>query len=94
MWAEDRIHMTTEGHRRVALAALAALGHATERDRLGDAAATRPRRSAAARPLQANAQWAREYVGPWVHRRLTGRSSGDAASAKRPNLLPPVPPQA
>src|SRR6478735_8691908 len=27
MWSEDRIHMTTEGHRRVALAALEALGH-------------------------------------------------------------------
>ena len=31
-WADDRIHLTTEGHRRVALAALTALGHATDDD--------------------------------------------------------------
>ena len=55
----------------------------------------RRRRSRAARgTVRANAQWAREYVGPWVQRRLRGQSSGDALSAKRPNLLPPVRPQA
>ena len=31
LWSEDRIHMTTEGHRRVALNALSALGHDTDR---------------------------------------------------------------
>ena len=30
MWADDRIHLTGEGHRRVALAALTALGHRTD----------------------------------------------------------------
>ena len=30
MWAEDRIHLTTEGHGRVAQAALTALGHRTD----------------------------------------------------------------
>ena len=30
MWSQDRIHLTTEGHRRVALAALTALGHGTD----------------------------------------------------------------
>ena len=30
MWAEDRIHLSSEGHRRVALAALDALGHPTD----------------------------------------------------------------
>ena len=38
--------------------------------------------------VRANAQWAREYVGPWVQRRLRGQSSGDALSAKRPALSP------
>ena len=28
----------------------------------------------------ANAQWTREFLVPWVHRRLTGRSSGDTIS--------------
>ena len=86
MWAEDRIHMTSEGHRRVSLAALASLGHPTDAawQTPLDPAPPISRREA----LQANAQWAREYVGPWVHRRLTGRSSGDARSAKRPDVTP------
>ena len=33
-------------------------------------------------------QWAREHAAPWVQRRVTGRSSGDAVSAKRPTLGP------
>ncbi len=32
MWSDDRIHMTSEGHRRVSLAALEALGHPAEQD--------------------------------------------------------------
>jgi lysophospholipase L1-like esterase len=87
MWADDRIHMTSEGHRRVALAALDALGLPHADDTWAtplDPAAPISRREA----LQANAQWAREYVGPWVHRRLTGRSSGDHRQAKRPDVGP------
>ena len=30
----------------------------------------------------ANADWAREFLVPWVHRRLTGRSSGDTVSPR------------
>jgi hypothetical protein len=33
-----------------------------------------------------DAQWARAYAAPWVRRRLTGASSGDGRSAKRPEL--------
>jgi len=87
MWSEDRIHMTPEGHRRVSLAALEALGHTPAEagwETPLDPAPPISRREA----LQANAQWAREYVGPWVHRRLTGRSSGDHRSAKRPDVTP------
>jgi hypothetical protein len=87
MWSEDRIHMTSEGHRRVSMAALQALGHApadADWETPLDSAPPISRREA----LQANAQWAREYVGPWVHRRLTGRSSGDRRSAKRPDIGP------
>ncbi|HET7399965.1 MAG TPA: SGNH/GDSL hydrolase family protein [Intrasporangium sp.] len=94
MWSEDRIHMTSEGHRRVALAALEALGIPTERADWSTPLEPAPpisRREA----LQANAQWARDYVGPWVHRRLTGRSSGDLRRPKRPAVTPlllPEPP--
>ena len=87
MWADDRIHMTSEGHRRVAMAALQALGHApadADWETPLEPAPPISRREA----LQANTQWAREYVGPWVHRRLTGRSSGDTRQAKRPEIGP------
>lgn len=85
MWAEDRIHMTSEGHRRVSEAALTALGlEAVDSSWAVPLEPAPPlgRREA----LVANAQWAREYVGPWVQRRLTGRSSGDHRSPKRPDL--------
>ena len=87
MWAPDRIHLTSEGHRRVALNAYTALGFTTP-----DAGWAIPLPAAPptsrADATRANAQWAREYVGPWVHRRLRGQSSGDALSAKRPAVTP------
>jgi lysophospholipase L1-like esterase len=90
MWAEDRIHMTTEGHRRVALSALSALGHRTDRadwtTPLPDAPVMSRREWAAA-----NAAWARQHLAPWVQRRLRGESSGDAVMAKRPEPGPVEP---
>ena len=87
MWAPDRIHLTSEGHRRVALNAYTALGFTTS-----DAGWAIPLPAAPpisrADATRANAQWAREYVGPWVQRRLRGQSSGDALSAKRPAVTP------
>jgi len=35
-----------------------------------------------------DARWAREYLLPWVNRRLHGTSSGDGLAPKRPQLLP------
>jgi hypothetical protein len=36
----------------------------------------------------ADLAWAGRYLAPWVKRRLTGRSSGDSVTAKRPTLEP------
>ena len=36
--------------------------------------------------LRANARWFREYAGPWVVRRVTGKSSGDGLKPKYPEL--------
>ena len=83
LWAADRIHMTAEGHRRVALNAFTSLGFATEDADWSTPLPPAPSISRAD-AVRANAQWAREYVGPWVQRRLRGQSSGDAVSAKRP----------
>lgn len=90
MWADDRIHMTSEGHRRVAAAAAEALGIPLEQG--GWAIPLEPAPAISRREaLQANARWARQHVGPWLHRRLTGRSSGDARGPKRPEVLPLLP---
>jgi lysophospholipase L1-like esterase len=87
MWAPDRIHLTSEGHRRVAMNALGALGYAAH-----DAGWADPLPPAGpisrADAARATARWAREYLLPWVQRRLRGQSSGDAISAKRPVLTP------
>jgi lysophospholipase L1-like esterase len=85
MWADDRIHLTTEGHRRVALAALTALGHDTDRT---DWTTPLPDAERATRreELRSHAEWARTHAAPWVQRRVRGRSSGDAVLAKRPRL--------
>ncbi len=82
MWATDRIHLTADGHRRVALHAMDALGVGSGEDWATPLppAPARVRREA----VREDAQWVREYVGPWVGRRLRGRSSGDAVQAKRP----------
>ena len=87
LWAPDRIHLNPEGHRRVALNAFSTLGFTAPDAGWADplpAAAPISRADAA----RANAQWAREYVGPWVQRRLRGQSSGDTISAKRPTVTP------
>ncbi|MDE9367284.1 SGNH/GDSL hydrolase family protein [Luteipulveratus sp. YIM 133132] len=87
MWAPDRIHLSTAGHQRVAAQAAWTLGVLDEsRDwaiPLPPAPALTRRQNA-----QANASWARAYLGPWVQRRLQGRSSGDGRAPKRPGLDP------
>lgn len=86
MWAADRIHLTSEGHQRVAWHAAEVLGLGQG----GDWATPLPPGPARERraAVREDAQWVREYVGPWVGRRLRGRSSGDAVHPKRPDPGP------
>lgn len=88
MWEPDRIHMSVEGHRRIALAAYQALGHTPQEAdwRIPLPPAPRPGRLEA---LRDNAVWAQKYAAPWVSRRLQGKSSGDHIEPKRPSLTPP-----
>ncbi len=85
LWAADRLHLSSAGHQRVAIAVLDALGirHEllpAELDPLPTLSA-RDRRAA-------DLAWARTYLGPWVRRRLTGTSSGDNLSPRRPVPAP------
>ncbi|ROQ27249.1 lysophospholipase L1-like esterase [Streptomyces sp. PanSC19] len=90
LWDVDRLHLTADGHRRVAEAVWQTLGLAPEEDwRTPLPPAVRP--GWASRRI-ADARFAREHLGPWIGRRLTGRSSGDGRPPKRPELLPYDPP--
>ena len=41
--------------------------------------------------LREHGAWVRTHVAPWVQRRVTGRSSGDGRTPKRPTLAPVQP---
>lgn len=90
MWGVDRLHLSTAGHQRVAEQAAWALGLTPGDERWREPLPPAPAqgRLDAAR---GHAEWAQEYLAPWVQRRLQGRSSGDTVTAKRPRLSPPDP---
>ena len=71
-WARDQLHLGPLGHRRVASNVLAALEVPVPDFGPAPEDPARPRTSA---------YW-REYVLPWIGRRLTGRSSGDNREPK------------
>jgi lysophospholipase L1-like esterase len=82
MWAPDRLHLNPHGHHEVARMVLESLN--VENDL----------RPLAPEPLHARTwraartediQWAREYLVPWVLRRVRHQSSGDFITAKRPS---------
>ncbi|WP_330292545.1 SGNH/GDSL hydrolase family protein [Streptomyces sp. NBC_00576] len=76
LWDVDRLHLTGEGHRRVAEAVWQTLGYeAEDPEWRTPVPATAPPGWGARRV--ADARFARQYLLPWIGRRLTGRSSGD-----------------
>ncbi|EOM75385.1 SGNH/GDSL hydrolase family protein [Rhodococcus rhodnii] len=85
MWDWDRLHMSSLGHRNMAARVLGVLGveHALEPVSLGTLA---PQPKSEAR--RENLVWAREFLLPWISRRVRGTSSGDGVTAKRPVLAP------
>lgn len=87
LWGVDRMHMSTHGHINMANRVLAAMGAQT-RVEVPELPQIPPKsRLETARD---NAAWTREYVGPWVGRRLRGVSSGDNLSARWPELHQPT----
>jgi lysophospholipase L1-like esterase len=91
-WSPDRLHLTSEGHRKVALRACEVLGVPQAEDWRAPLppAATAPGAVWLAARRQ-DARWVRQFAVPWVHRRLHGTSSGDGLDPKRPDLLPVEP---
>ncbi|WP_329017001.1 SGNH/GDSL hydrolase family protein [Micromonospora rifamycinica] len=88
LWSTDRLHLSAAGHRRVAAQVLTALGVGCDEEWL-----MVPEHPAATPWLAARAadlSWVGRHLAPWITRRLTGRSSGDTVTAKRPFLGPLV----
>jgi len=83
-WSDDRLHLSSEGHRRVALRACESLGLPVSQD-WREPWPELPVQPWTAQRAQ-DIQWAREHLAPWIVRRLRGRSSGDGRTAKRPHL--------
>lgn len=88
LWGIDRMHMSTPGHINMANRVLETLGESA-RIPLPELPPVPVRTTA--ETLKDNAAWTREYVGPWISRRLRGVSSGDNLSARWPELRSPVP---
>lgn len=82
---DDRLHLNAVGHQGIAIAVLDALGISHQLEPLTPAAA--PTLSPA-QQRRADIAWARQHLAPWIHRRMTGRSSGDGVTPKRPTLTP------
>ncbi|WP_394554397.1 SGNH/GDSL hydrolase family protein [Agromyces sp. MMS24-JH15] len=83
-WSPDRLHLNALGHARVASNVLTALGVPVPPEWGVDEVAAAP-----PGPRSRNtAAYYREFVLPWIGRRLTGKSSGDGRTAKRATLLP------
>jgi lysophospholipase L1-like esterase len=87
-WSQDRLHLTSEGHRLVALRTLQVLGIPADGDWRGPLATVGAPAPTWLTARRQDARWAMEYAMPWVRRRLRGGSSGDDRPPKRPELLP------
>jgi lysophospholipase L1-like esterase len=101
-WSPDRLHLTAQSHQRVALRGCEVLGAPVTEDWRAPLAADPPptlglavaggavgdavTRAAWLAARRADARWVREYLAPWIGRRLHGTSSGDGRTAKRPTL--------
>jgi lysophospholipase L1-like esterase len=84
-WDADRMHLGPAGHQRMAIEVLDTLAvpHDLRALPLVDAAPL-----SKAEQRRENLDWVRTMAVPWVHRRLTGRSSGDGLDPKRSTLQP------
>ncbi|MET0713714.1 MAG: SGNH/GDSL hydrolase family protein [Mycetocola sp.] len=82
MWSPDRLHLNPLGHHTVARMVLDALAVPNDLEPL------KPEPVPLSTWRQARASdlvWAREYLVPWVLRRIRHQSSGDFITAKRPS---------
>ncbi|MEO6942667.1 MAG: SGNH/GDSL hydrolase family protein [Terrimesophilobacter sp.] len=81
MWAPDRLHFSPIGHHTIALMVLESLGVDNDLEpNLPEPMPATTWRHARVEDIG----WAREYLVPWVVRRIRHQSSGDGITPKRP----------
>ncbi|WP_246843479.1 SGNH/GDSL hydrolase family protein [Allokutzneria sp. NRRL B-24872] len=85
MWSDDRLHLTPEGHHRVALRTCEALGVPVEEDWATPLPEEPPATWVTLR--RGDLHWARAHLVPWVGRQIRGVSMGDNLQPKRPELI-------
>lgn len=81
-WDSDRLHLTGEGHRRVANAALETLGLPHDARWRTPLPPTKPKPKPVAVALEL--RWWVSFALPWIYRRVRGISSGDGRPPKYP----------
>ncbi|MBK9696032.1 MAG: SGNH/GDSL hydrolase family protein [Propionibacteriaceae bacterium] len=82
MWDADRLHLNSEGHRRVSQAALVGLGldpDSPDWDTPLPPATPLSRREA----MDWNRIWVRDHLAPWIGRRFRRTSSGHGRAPKQ-----------
>jgi len=86
MWAEDRVHLNSAGHRALAYEAARVLGvrDAIELGALEQS--VHDDEEAADRDLR-NSEWLIRHAAPWLMRRVRGRTAGDGRSPKHDALI-------
>ncbi len=85
MWAGDRLHFSALGHHTIAIMALNALN--IPHGLVPELPEPLPPQTWQAARVE-DLVWAREFLFPWVLRRLRHQSSGDSVSPKRPTPGP------
>ncbi|WP_171164947.1 SGNH/GDSL hydrolase family protein [Streptomyces sp. I05A-00742] len=89
LWSADRLHAGPLGHARIAAAVAHTLGLPGSDDSWTHPLPPPPLPPRTGwRAASEEARWAASFLGPWLVRRLRGRSSGDGREPKRPLLLP------
>ena len=87
MWSRDRLHANAEGHARIA----AGLAQALALPGSDDAWLSPPpppRRSGRRHRITEDLAWGRDYLMPWLWKRMRGRSAREELTPKRPSLTP------
>jgi lysophospholipase L1-like esterase len=85
-WSDDRLHFSAVGHERIALRAAEVLDVPVTDDWRQPWPPEEP--TPWLRSRQADIEWTRVYLLPWVRRQLRGKSTGDGLVPKRPELQP------